>query len=180
VDAASEDRADLIVMGRRGKRGLARAMVGDATARVIGHAPCNVLVAPRGAAQWSHGILVATDGSRHGDAAALLAGRLALDWQLPLTVVSAVLPSHNEQRRREAVTAIDRAKASVAGLQVTVTGIVAEGRPEQVILDQASKAGADLIVIGTHGRTGLDRLLMGSIAERVIGFAACPVLAVKL
>lgn len=180
VDAASEDRADLIVMGRRGKRGLARAMVGDATARVIGHAPCNVLVAPRGAAEWHQGILVATDGSRHGDAAARLAGQLALEWQLPLTVVSAVLPSHNEQRRREAVAAIDRAKAGLAGLPVTVTGIVAEGRPEQVILDQAGKAGADLIVIGTHGRTGLDRLLMGSVAERVIGFAACPVLAVKL
>jgi len=180
VDAASEDRADLIVMGRRGKRGLARAMVGDATARVIGHAPCNVLVAPRGAAQWHQGILVATDGSRHGDAAARLAGQLALEWQLPLTVVSAVLPSHNEQRRREAVTAIDRVKAGLAALPVQVTGIVAEGRPEQVILDQASKAGVDLIVIGTHGRTGLDRLLMGSVAERVIGFAACPVLAVKL
>ncbi len=180
VDAAREDRADLIVMGRRGKRGLARAMVGDATARVIGHAPCNVLVAPRGAAQWHQGILVATDGSRHGDAAARLAGQLALEWQLPLTVVSAVLPSHNEQRRREAVTAIDRVKAGLAALPVQVTGIVAEGRPEQVILDQASKAGVDLIVIGTHGRTGLDRLLMGSVAERVIGFAACPVLAVKL
>jgi nucleotide-binding universal stress UspA family protein/uncharacterized membrane protein YfcA len=180
VDAASEDRADLIVMGRRGKRGLARAMVGDATARVIGHAPCNVLVAPRGAAEWHKCILVATDGSRHGDAAAQLAGQLALEWQLPLTVVSAVLPSHNEQRRREAVTAIDRVKAGLAALPVTVTGIVAEGRPEQVILDQAGKTGADLIVIGTHGRTGLDRLLMGSVAERVIGFAACPVLAVKL
>jgi nucleotide-binding universal stress UspA family protein/uncharacterized membrane protein YfcA len=180
VDAANEDRADLIVMGRRGKRGLARAMVGDATARVIGHAPCNVLVAPRGAAEWHKCILVATDGSRHGDAAARLAGHLALEWQLPLTVVSAVLPSHNEQRRREAVTAIDRVKAGLAALPVTVTGVVAEGRPEQVILDQAGKAGADLIVIGTHGRTGLDRLLMGSVAERVIGFAACPVLAVKL
>ena len=180
VDAASEDRADLIVMGRRGKRGLARAMVGDATARVIGHAPCNVLVAPRGAADWHKGILVATDGSRHGDAATRLAGQLAADWALPLTVVSAVLPSHNEQRRREAVAAIDRAKAGLAGLPVKVTGIVAEGRPEQVILDQAGKAGADLIVIGTHGRTGFDRLLMGSVAERVIGFAACPVLAVKI
>jgi hypothetical protein len=180
VDAASEDRADVIVMGRRGRRGLARAMVGDATARVIGHAPCSVLVAPRGAQAPAKGILVATDGSRHGDAAARLAGDLALAWQLPLTIVSAVLPSHNEQRRREAVGAIDRVKASLAGQPVQLTGIVAEGRPEQVILDQARKADADLIVVGTHGRTGLDRILMGSVAERVIGFAECPVLAVKV
>lgn len=179
VDTASEDGVDVVVMGRRGKRGLARAMVGDATARVIGHAPCNVLVVPRGAQDCRQGIIVATDGSRHGDAAARVAGQLALAWQLPLTVVSAVLVSHNEQRRREAVIAVDRVKASLAGLPVVVTGVVAEGRPEQVILDQASKAGADLIVVGTHGRTGLDRLLMGSVAERVIGFAECPVLAVK-
>ncbi|MFA4969161.1 MAG: TSUP family transporter [Sulfuritalea sp.] len=180
VDTASEDHADVIVMGRRGKRGLARAMVGDATARVIGYAPCNVLVVPRGAQDCRQGILVATDGSRHGDAAARLAGQLALTWNLPLTVVSAVLASYNEQRRHEAVAAIDRVKAGLAGLPVTVTGVVAEGRPEQVILDQARKAGADFIVVGTHGRTGLDRLLMGSVAERVIGFADCPVLAVKI
>lgn len=179
VDAASEERADVIVMGRRGKRGLARAMVGDATARVVGHAPCSVLIAPRGARDCCKAILVATDGSRHGDAAARLAGQLARVWQLPLTVVSVVLPSHNQQRRRVAVVAVDRVKASLARQGVPVTGIVAEGRPEQVILDQARKAGADLIVVGTHGRTGLDRILMGSVAERVIGFAECPVLAVR-
>jgi nucleotide-binding universal stress UspA family protein len=177
VDAAEEYRADVIVMGRRGKRGLARSMVGDATARVIGHAPCSVLVVPRGAQPFSKGVLVATDGSRYGDAAAHTAGKLALAAQLPLTAVSAVLASHNEARRREAVSAVERIKARL--VNQPVTGVVSEGRPEQVILDQAQKAGADIIVMGTHGRTGLDRILMGSVAERVIGFADCPVLAVK-
>lgn len=179
VEAAEEYRADVIVMGRRGKRGLARGMVGDATARVIGHAPCSVLVAPRGARAYEHGFLVATDGSRHGDATAWSAGHLARGAGLPLAVVSAVLPSHNEQRRHEAVAAVERVKLGLAEQAIQVTGVVAEGRPEQVILDQARHAGADLIVVGTHGRTGLDRLLMGSIAERVIGFADVPVLAVK-
>ncbi len=180
VEAAEEYRADVIVMGRRGKRGLARGMVGDATARVIGHAPCSILVAPRGARAYEHGFLVATDGSRYGDAAAWSAGRLALGAGLPLSVVSAVLPSHNEQRRREAVAAVERVKLGLAGQAVAVSGIVAEGRPEQVILEQARHAGADLIVVGTHGRTGLDRLLMGSIAERVIGLSDSPVLVVKI
>jgi len=179
VDAAEEYRTDVIVMGRRGRRGLARDMVGDATARVIGHAPCNVLVVPRGAQASQHGVLVATDGSRYGDAAAYTAGKVAMAAKLPLAVVSAVLASHNEQRRQEAVNAVERVKQSFAGLDIALTGIVAEGRPEQVILDQARKANADLIVMGTHGRTGLDRLLMGSVTERVIGFAECPVLAVK-
>jgi uncharacterized protein len=179
VEAAEEYRADVIVMGRRGRRGLARNLVGDATARVIGHAPCSVLVVPRGAHNIEHGILVATDGSRYGDAAAYTAGKLGLAVKLPLTVVSAVLASHNEQRRNEAVNAVERVKRDLAGQDIRVTGIVAEGRPEQVILDQAHKASADLIVMGTHGRTGLERILMGSVAERVIGFAECPVLAVK-
>ena len=179
VDLAEEYAADIIVIGRRGKRGLARAMVGDATARVIGHASCNVMVVPRGAQGYRHGVLVATDGSRYGDAAAYAAGKMALAAGLPLAVASAVLPSHNEQRRREAVNAIDRVKLGLADQDISVTGVVAEGRPEQVILDQTRKAGADLIVMGTHGRTGLDRLLMGSVAERVIGFAECPVLAIK-
>ena len=179
VEAAAESAADLVVMGRRGKRGLARTLIGDATARVIGDAACPVLTVPRGAQAWRSGILVATDGSRHAEAAADMAGKLAIATGLPLTVVSAVLPSHNEQRRREAVVAVEAVKLQLTGSTAVVTGIVAEGRPEQVILDQARKAKADLIVVGTHGRTGLDRLLMGSVAERVIGFADCPVLAVK-
>ncbi|MBI4996293.1 MAG: universal stress protein [Rhodocyclales bacterium] len=179
VEAAAESAADLVVMGRRGKRGLARTLIGDATARVIGDAACPVLTVPRGAQAWRSGILVATDGSRHAEAAADMAGKIAIATGLPLTVVSAVLPSHNEQRRREAVVAVEAVKHQLAGSTAAVTGVVAEGRPEQVILDQARKAKADLIVVGTHGRTGLDRLLMGSVAERVIGFADCPVLAVK-
>ncbi|HNH34740.1 MAG TPA: TSUP family transporter [Rhodocyclaceae bacterium] len=180
VEAAEEYRADLIVMGRRGRRGLARSMVGDATAKVIGHAPCNVMVVPRGAAPFSRGILVATDGSRYGDAAAYTASRMAISASLPLSVVSAVSSSHNEQRRREAKSAVERVKSGLAGQAVTVSGNVVEGRAEQAILEQARATQADLIVLGTHGRTGLDRLLMGSTTERVIGFADCAVLAVKV
>ena len=179
VETAVEYRADIVIMGRRGKRGLARAMIGDATARVVGHAPCSVMVAPRGARPPGQGILVATDGSSHGDAAVKMAMELALEWELPLTAVSAVLASHNEQRRREAADAIERVRSAAAGLPIRLAGVVSEGRPEQVILDHARKAGADLIVVGTHGRTGFDRLLMGSVAERVIGFSECAVLAVK-
>jgi len=179
VDAATEYGADLIVMGRRGRRGLARDMVGDATARVIGNAPCNVLVAPRGTSLGEGGILVATDGSSYGNAAVAAAGRLAKSLQRPLTAVSAILSSHNDARRQEAVDAIKQVKSEWGGDGIAVTGIVAEGRPEQVIVEQANRVGAALIVLGTHGRTGLDRLLMGSVTERVIGFANCPVLAVK-
>ena len=56
---------------------------------------------------------------------------------------------------------------------------VVVGFPAEQILEQAAKEGADIIVMGTHGRTGLMRLLMGSIAEHVVRNATCPVMAVK-
>lgn len=179
VEAAEEYRADLIVMGRRGRRGLTRGLVGDATSLVIGHAPCNVLVVPRGVALKGKGILVATDGSRHGDAAAWAAGQLAQRFNVPLMALSVISPHHNEQRRHEGVLAVERTKAAFADRGVTVVGIVAEGRPDQAIVEEARKADVDMIVVGTHGRTGIDRLLMGSITERVIGFADRPVLVVR-
>ena len=54
-----------------------------------------------------------------------------------------------------------------------------KGTPYSEITDWATKSGTDLIVIGTHGRTGLDHMLFGSTAEKVIGRASCPVLTVK-
>lgn len=180
IEAAETQRADLIVMGRRGRRGLAQVMVGDATVRVMGHAPCNVLVVPKGAHACEAAILVATDGSRYGDAAALTAGKLARASGLPLTVVSAVMASHSQKRRQEAVMAVQRVKDALHEEAIEVETMVPEGtRAEDVILDKAKEKGVDLIVLGTHGRTGLQRVLVGSIAERVIGGAECPVLAVK-
>jgi nucleotide-binding universal stress UspA family protein len=57
--------------------------------------------------------------------------------------------------------------------------IVARGDPARVIANQANKAHASMIVMGTHGRTGLKRLLLGSVAERTLRYARCPVLVVK-
>ena len=53
------------------------------------------------------------------------------------------------------------------------------GRPDEAIVKAADFKQASLIIVGSHGRTGLKRLLMGSVAERVIGHAKCPVLVVK-
>ena len=60
-----------------------------------------------------------------------------------------------------------------------VEQLVREGYPASVIVDEAESQGADLIVIGTHGHSGLKHMLLGSIAERVVQKAPCPVLTVK-
>ena len=53
------------------------------------------------------------------------------------------------------------------------------GKPAEAVIQTAQERRADLIVLGSHGRTGVERLLMGSVAERVIVLASCPVLVVK-
>jgi nucleotide-binding universal stress UspA family protein len=62
---------------------------------------------------------------------------------------------------------------------LTAETTVTTGRPSQTIVDHAKDGGFDLIVMGTHGRTGLSHVVMGSIAERVLRKAPCPVLTVK-
>jgi len=179
LEGAKEYSADVIVIGRRGKRGLARMMVGDATAKVIGHAGCAVLVAPRGARLWEKRVLLATDGSSHSDAAADAAGHLAKQAGLPVTVVSVVTGSHNAARRQEAQEAVAAKVVRLKNMGVAAEGKVLEGRPDEAIVKAAEDVGADLIVVGSHGRTGIAKVLLGSVAERVIGQAVCPVLVVK-
>ena len=64
--------------------------------------------------------------------------------------------------------------------QAKTRGMVATGIGYKAIVDTARKLGADMIVMATHGRTGLDRLLLGSVAEKVLRDAACTVMVVKL
>lgn len=179
VRAAAELRADLIVMGRRGRRGLARMMVGDATRQVIGQADCNVLVVPKAAELWCRRILVATDGSRHGDRAGVMAQTLAKRCGLPVTVVSVLRPGFDEARRAEGRRAVERIRKALEADGIGVEGFVLEGESAQEISDCVGRVGADLIVIGSHGRTGLGRLVLGSVSEKVISQASCPVMVAK-
>lgn len=179
VAGARQTKADVIVMGRRGKRGLARMMLGDATAKVIGQADCTVLVCPRAARLWEKRILLATDGSAHSEAAAGVAGHFAKQAGLPVTVVSVVTSSHSKARRAEAEQAVARKVERLKGLGIASEGLIVEGRPDEAIVKAAEDIGADLIVMGSHGRTGLAKVLLGSVVERVVGQVACAVLVVK-
>ena len=80
--------------------------------------------------------------------------------------------------RQHARTQLDRLVARARAARVRVTPLLVEGSPAEQIVRVARGRRADMIVMGTHGRTGLARLFMGSVAERVIGTASCPVLTV--
>jgi nucleotide-binding universal stress UspA family protein len=179
VAAADELNADLIVMGQQGRRGLARMMVGHATVRVIGAAQCSVLAVPVGADMWHNRILLGTDGSRFSDAAAVSAARIAQCCEAPISVVSALVPSHSERRQQEGREAVERTTAQLRQDGLDAEGVVLPGEADDVIIKLADEKGADLIVVGTHGRTGFGKVLLGSVSERVMGKAKCAVLVVK-
>jgi nucleotide-binding universal stress UspA family protein len=179
--AVSEEiPADVIIMGRRDKRKIARWMVGHSTVQVVGRARCPVLVVPRAAVIPSQRILIATDGSRYSDNAAADAGKLAALLKLPLTVLSVMLPHHSEKRRAEAKEAVDRVTALLSQDGLACEGLVLEGKPDETIVNTAKQHGVDLIIVGNRGRTGLDRILVGSVSERVIGLADCATLVACL
>lgn len=179
VNAAGELSADLIVIAESDKSDLTRMMLGDTTAKVIGRAACPVLVVPRSAHLWDTRILLATDGSPHSEAAAELAGYFAAQAGLPVSVVSVVTSSHNDESHKDAECVVAAAVERLTGMGLRADGQVEEGRPDEAIVKAAESGGADLIVIGSHGRTGLTKILLGSVAERVIGHSPCPVLVVR-
>lgn len=84
-----------------------------------------------------------------------------------------------EEMRRHAEAEMEKL-ASAPDLEGrSVQSSLREGIPSQEILSMAEEIGADLIVMGTHGRTGLEHLVLGSTAERVVRMAPCPVLTVR-
>jgi nucleotide-binding universal stress UspA family protein len=185
VQVAADENCDLIVMGRRGLSKLERELMGGVTARVIGHTSKDVLVVPENAiVNWGK-ILLATDGSRNNSAAVDRALELASQHAAELTVVSAVYvneefsaqaPEMVNELIGKARSLVDEIKARAEGSGIKLRTVVKEGDPHTVITELAREINADLIVMGSHGRKGLTRLLMGSVTERVIGFADRPVL----
>lgn len=188
VDLADAENCDVIVVGRRGRRHFERALVGSVTARVIGHTQRDVLVVPNNTALGWKKILVATDGSKYSAAAVDKAIAFAKSYGGGLVVVSVVdvptefyaeAPKAVEDMIRKAkeYTAAVRKQAEAAGVKAET--FIGEADAYQAIVKLAADQGVNMIVVGSHGRTGLRRLLMGSVTEKVIGHAPCPVLIVK-
>lgn len=173
VDEAIRQKAELIVMGRRGRTGLAKMAMGSVTAHVIGHAPCGVLVVPRAARTGYQAILIATDGSEHSEVAVIEAIAMAKNIGGTLSAISVAATDGDLPRAEGQVKKVaDRAAAE----GITATTRVAVGKAYQEIVAAAQDEGTDLIVMGTRGRTGIAKLLMGSVADRVIGLASCAIL----
>ena len=136
-------------------------------------------------------ILVPTDFEPSSERALALALTLAARydagvtivhvWEVPPLAFSGRLYSVREvlgPLRNEAQQALDQAVARAARSYPDVTGMLRAGDPKREILDAIAELGPDLVVMGTHGRTWLARVVLGSIAERVVRASPVPVLTV--
>jgi len=131
-------------------------------------------------------ILLATDFSEDSSHALEYAKEIARRFGAQLIVLHAdemlaVVPGSNlaEQRRSTAQAALDRTIKDLESKDLSAVSVLRPGVPADEIVKMANDRIVDLIVMGTHGRTGLESLLMGSVAEHVVRRAPCPVLTVR-
>lgn len=135
-------------------------------------------------------ILVPVDFSANSLQAVDYAVEFAKLWKAELQLVFVVEPLYYamsefaapavgellEEQRRSGRTQLTRLEAHCAKRNVKVRALLQVGTPYRAIVDSAKQLKTDLIIMTTHGRTGVSHLLLGSVAERVVRFAGCPVL----
>jgi nucleotide-binding universal stress UspA family protein len=189
VDAAEELEADLIVVGTHGRRGLSRFLLGSVAQHVVQRAHCDVLVtrgkAPEGGR--FNRVLVPTDFSASASAALEQAFELCKDtgkielfhcWQVPASVGDDWTDMRTEFEQRVRTGSEELAAQSMshfADKPATLSFHLKEGDARHSIQDQLASADYDLVVMGSHGRTGLRRLFLGSVAEATVKHSKVPV-----
>jgi len=176
VSDAEKRQVNMIILSSHGRTGLKRLMMGSVTAKVIGHAPCNVLIVPLDAKVDCKKILAATDGSDYSEIASREAISMAKLSGGSLLTLSVAKRDENIPVAEESVKIV-KELAEREGVQVVASTL--KGEPYEVIVKTAEQYNAGLIVVGSHGRTGIERLLMGSVTERIIGHSKSPVLVVR-
>ncbi|SNR64352.1 universal stress protein [Halorubrum vacuolatum] len=138
-------------------------------------------------------ILVPTDGSLEGERAVRHALELARIHEAAVTAIYVIntasyagMPMEtswegiDELLRADAEAAVTEVRALADRMGVAITTTVVDGSPSREIIRSAERNDCDLIVMGTHGRGGIDRLLLGSVAEKVVRGSRIPVLTVRV
>lgn len=197
IEVAKEWRADLIVLGSHGQTGLRGVLMGGVSDAVAHHASCSVEIvrAPQGRrTPQDFRILLAIDDSEFSEAAekAVIAQVKPEGAEVKLVSVLDPYTVADPKKYPDFSGAVaelrDRAvrKLLKAGEQFQRVGfkvaeaLVEEGDPRDVLLDCSDRWRADLIVVGSHGRKGMQRLLMGSVSEAVSRHAVCSVEIVRV
>jgi nucleotide-binding universal stress UspA family protein len=136
-------------------------------------------------------ILIATDFSPSSEAAWRMAASLASVYHAELLLLHVVallyydvayanVAGAEEEEQRRCTERLQAQARMAAAQGLTVVPLIRTGRPGETIADCARDEHVDLVVVGTHGRHGLNRLILGSVAERVVRLAPCNVLTVRV
>ena len=197
---AANKNADLIVMSTHGRSGFRRLALGSVAERVLQNATIPLLLVREGAALQTTNpidhLLVPLDGSSFAERSIPLAVELSTQTGATLTMLRVVqdLDAQNkqiifksEEAAEEAVTQwkllatryLDELAKGIKAEGVKVSSMVLSGDPENLIGTIAETLPADLIVMSTHGRSGVSRWVYGSVANKVLRTASCPVLLVR-
>jgi nucleotide-binding universal stress UspA family protein len=197
VGLASKHECDLIAMGTHARSGVARAFLGSTTEGVLraSHVPVLAVRAgtPLKGMPLFRSALVAVDDSEPANAAVAVAAKVARALRSELTLCNvadtralydkAATYGYDPQQIADELRARARSileRASVrAALEPPPRTEVVEGEPVAALVAEAERLAARLIVIGSHGRRGLQRLMLGSVAEHVVRRSPVPVLVVR-
>jgi nucleotide-binding universal stress UspA family protein len=196
VRRAEAWNADLLVIGSHGRTGLSRAMLGSVAEHVVRAAHCPVLVSRP--SRGSGVVMAATDLSdpslpavaRAAEEARLRGARLvvmhAMEGSLAAYGASAAAllgnvaptPTAEDQQQMRS-TLVTLLRDAMRRFGAEGEALVLEGGAVASVIRAAEEQQADLLVVGSHGRTGLSRLLLGSVAEKLVRLADCSVLVVR-
>jgi nucleotide-binding universal stress UspA family protein len=198
LEYVSDNDIDLIVMGTHGRRGLGHLLLGSAAEEVVRLAACPVftireLKEPKPVMQVNN-ILVPVDFSNYSGKALAYASEIAQSYKAQLQVLHIIeetmhpafsvtgkssifdlVPGIKDDSRKRAEKMIKEFVLDKVKSKVFIQG----GRAASDIIKFANENSTDLIVIATHGLTGLEHMLMGSVTEKVVRMAHCPVFTVK-
>jgi len=203
LDRAKETSADLVFVGSQVGSSLTHFLLGNVAAAVVSHAPCSVEIVrtKEGKMPGVHKILLATDGSEFSERAARSIAERPWPTGTEVEVIS-VVELHlgttqalfeppfvdNDQLEQQRAEGMKRAEVAVATAveilsksfpKVSESISVLLGGPRNVIIDEADKWGADLIVVGSHGHRGFERFLLGSVSDGIARHAHCSVEVIR-
>lgn len=195
VDYADSRGVDLIVLPTHGRRGLPRLLLGSVTERVIRRSPVPVLtMRPTEPDDFQYpyeDVLVPTDGSECARDALSVGVDIALAERADLHVLSVItttslgvdVPADVMRAELEASAnrILDEAAESAAAAGLDSVSKTVEHGPSihEAIRSYIDERDADLVVVGTHGRTGLERYLLGSVTDHLVRTSPVPVLTVR-